>query len=415
VITRYNETKTPNISSVTVEMSRPNLRTSSQPGFVMRDFALEGYFSRWQATAEHQLAASDSETHSVAELLGMACDEDRHRWETLRLGYTDPRGADWLRETITSGYQTITAEAVRCFAGAQEGIFTVMHALLGADDHAIIVTPNYQSAETIPAGICAVTGVALDPARGWSLDIGAVAAAIRSNTRLISINFPNNPTGKILERDRFDALIKFCRQRGIWLFSDEVYRLIERDLAQRLPAVADVYERGISLGAVSKPYGLPGLRVGWIACRSAEALQQLDRVRAYLSICNAGPSEVLAQIALRAADRLLCRNREIADRNLALLTRFLARHTDLFDWHLPDGGVVGYPRYRHVEGVEAFCSRLIEQHGILLLPASVYRSELLPTPTDRFRIGFGRRDFAAGLAAMETALADPAKALRRTG
>jgi aspartate/methionine/tyrosine aminotransferase len=381
----------------------------------MRDFALEAYFSRWQSTAKHQLAASDSETLSLAELVATADEEDRCRWENLRLGYTDPRGALWLRETIAGGYETATPDAVRCFAGAQEGIFTAMQALLDANDHAIVVVPNYQSAETIPSGICAVTGVGLDPARGWSLDMDAVAAATRPNTRLISINFPNNPTGKILERDRFDALVAFCRRRGIWLFSDEVYRLIERDPILRLPAAVDAYERGVSLGAVSKPFGLPGLRVGWLACRSEEAIQRFDRLRTYLSICNAAPSEVLAQIALKAGDRLLTRNRAIADQNLALLARLFAQHEDLFDWHVPDGGVVGYPRYRLAEGVEAFCTRLVEQHGVLLLPASVYRSELLPTPVDRFRIGFGRQDFAPGLAAMEAALHRSKAPMRRAG
>jgi aspartate/methionine/tyrosine aminotransferase len=381
----------------------------------MRDFALEAYFSRWQSTAKHQLAASDSETLSLTELVAAADEEDRCRWERLRLGYSDPRGAPWLRETIAGGYETATADAVRCFAGAQEGIFTAMQALLDADDHAIVIVPNYQSAETIPSAICAVTGVGLDPARGWSLDIDAIAAAARPNTRLISINFPNNPTGKILEREHFDALVALCRRRGIWLFSDEVYRLIERDPILRLPAAVDAYERGISLGAVSKPFGLPGLRVGWLACRSEEAMQRFDRVRTYLSICNAAPSEVLAQIALKAGDRLLARNRAIADQNLALLARFFAQLDDLFDWHVPDGGVVGYPRYRGAEGVEAFCKRLVEQYGVLLLPASVYRSELLPTPADRFRIGFGRQDFAPGLTAMEAALRRSKAPMRRAG
>ena len=373
-------------------------------GFPMRDFALEAYFARWQSAARYQLAASDSETLSLVELLVTAEEEDRRRWETLRLGYIDPRGADWLRATIAEAYETVTAASIRCCAGAQEGIFAITQALLGADDHAIVVTPNYQSAESVPAGICSVTGVGLDPADGWSLDIEALIAATRPNTRLISINFPNNPTGKILERDRFDMLVGFCRDRGIWLFSDEVYRLIERDEALRLPAAVDAYERGISLGGLSKPYGLPGLRVGWIACRDEGALRLFDRVRSYLSICSAGPSEALAQIALKAGDRLLARNRCIAKENLKLVTRFFAERDDLFEWRQPDGGVVGYPRYRHPEGVEAFCRRLVAQHGVMLLPASIYRSQLLPTPMDRFRIGFGRQDFAMGLAAMATAL-----------
>jgi aspartate/methionine/tyrosine aminotransferase len=378
---------------------------------LVRDLVLEIYFSRWRSAARHQLTSSDSETLSLAELLGTADAEDLRRWETLELGYTDPRGTLWLRETIAGGYESVTAESVLCFAGAQEGIYAAMHALLGADDHAVVVTPNYQSTETIPLALCAVTGVALDPARGWTLDIDAVAAATRPNTRLISVNFPNNPTGKILERDRFDALVALCRQRGTWLFSDEIYRLIERDSAMRLPAVADVYERGISLGSVSKSYGLPGLRVGWIACRDLGLLRRMERVKHYLSNCVAAPSELLAQIAMKAGDRIVARNRLIAERNLALLNTFFAEHDDLFDWHVPDGGVVGYPRYDGAEGVENFCGRLVQEQGVLLLPASIFQSDVSPAPQDRFRIGFGRGDLAAALAAMKSGLpqASPSK------
>src|SRR5258708_2121378 len=160
----------------------------------MRDFALEVYFSRWEHIARHQLAASDSETQTLSDLLAMADADERHEWEMLRLGYTDPRGSSALRSAIADGYAHAD---VLCFSGAQEGIHTAMHALLDCDDQAIIVLPNYQSAETIPSGLCAVTGAVLDPAEGWSLDIDSVAAAIRPNTSLIAINFPNNPTGKI--------------------------------------------------------------------------------------------------------------------------------------------------------------------------------------------------------------------------
>ena len=349
----------------------------------------------------------------MAELLSNADVEDLRRWETVQLGYTDPRGSPWLRELIAEGYDSVTAASILCFAGAQEGIYAAMHALLGADDHAIVITPNYQSTETIPLGFCAVTGVALDTARGWTLDIDAVAAAIRPNTRLVSINFPNNPTGKILERDRFDALVALCRRRGIWLFSDEIYRLIERDAAMRLPAAVDAYERGISLGCVSKSYGLPGLRVGWIACRDPGLLRRMERVKHYLSNCVAAPSELLAQIAMKAGDRILARNRLIAERNLALLNTFFAEHRDLFDWHVPDGGVVGYPRYDGAEGVEAFCARLVEEQGVLLLPASIFRSDVAPAPQDRFRIGFGRGDLPAGLAAMKAGLHQASPSKRR--
>ncbi|HUH84685.1 MAG TPA: pyridoxal phosphate-dependent aminotransferase [Stellaceae bacterium] len=370
----------------------------------LRDFDLEVYFSRWLPVARHHLTASDSETLTLSALLGLGDASDRRAWESLSLGYINARGTDRLRRAIAAGYSDLGAGDVLCFAGAQEAIHTAMHTLLAPDDHAIVVTPNYQSMETIPKGLCAVSGVALDPGQGWSLDIDSVAAAVRPQTRLIAINFPNNPTGKILERERFQALVALCERRGIWLFSDEVYRLIERDPAMRLPAAVDVSERGLSLGSLSKSFGLPGLRVGWIACRDRALLERMGRVKHYLSICNAAPGELLAAIALESADRILARNRRIAAENIGRLNHFFDAHRELFHWYVPDGGVVGYPRYTGADGVEAFCARLIERHGVLLLPASVYRSDLAATPVDRFRIGFGRSDLAAGLDALRAGL-----------
>ena len=381
---------------------------------VVRELALEVYFSRWRSAARHHLTSSDSETLSMGELLNLAAAEDLRRWERLELGYTEPRGPPALRQVIAAAsYESVTADHVLCFAGAQEGIFAAMQALLEPHDHAIVITPNYQSTETIPLGRCAVTGVALDPEAGWTLDIDAVAAAIRPNTRLVSINFPNNPTGKILERERFAALIALCRHRGLWLFSDEIYRLIERDPALRLPAAVDAYERGISLGCLSKSYGLPGLRVGWIACRDKALLGGMEGVKHYLSNCVAAPSEFLAELAIKAGDRILARNRLIAGQNLELVGKFFGANAGLFDWHVPDGGVVGYPRYKGSEGVEAFCARLVEEQGVLLLPASIFRSDVAQSPEDRFRIGFGRRDFPTGLAAIGMGLRQASRSLRR--
>lgn len=365
------------------------------------DFRLETYFSRWEFAARYNLAASDAQSMRLSALLALASPEDRERFDTLHLGYTQTYGDPELRQTIAGLYEAREAHDVLCFAGAEEGLYVAMKVLLAPGDHAIVVTPNYQSAETVPASLCDVSGVALDPHDDWSLDIDAVAAAIRPNTRLVSINFPHNPTGKILERERFDALVDLCRRHGLWLFSDEVYRELGPTGAVHLPAAVDAYERGVSLGVMSKAYGLPGLRIGWIACRDRDVLQRMERYKHYLSICNAGPSEVLAMIALKARDTILARIRATIDGNLDLLDRFFARWTDRFEWHRPDGGCVAYPRYLGAEGVEAFADRLVEDAGVLLLPASNYASTLMPTPTDRFRIGFGRSDCAQALDAFE--------------
>ncbi|KQV44625.1 aminotransferase [Rhizobium sp. Root268] len=366
----------------------------------MRDFALEAYMSKWEFVARYNLTGSNAESLRLPDLIAMADDSEREEFENLSLSYTQTYGAPALRAEIARTYATVAPEDVICFAGAEEGIYIAMKVLLQPEDHAIVVTPNYQAAETIPLSICAVSGVALDEDDDWSLDIGKVEAAIRPNTKLISINFPNNPTGKIIPRETFDALVALCRKHSIWLFSDEVYRLIERAPELRLPQAADVYERGLSLNVMSKAYGLPGLRIGWIACTDRALLQRFERYKHYLSICNSAPSEVLARIALRNRETVLARTRGVVEGNIALLDDFFASYRHLFDWKRPDGGCVAFIRYKGAEGVETFTQKLVEQAGVFFLPSSVYRSDLGPVPQDRLRIGFGHLDLPEGLAAL---------------
>lgn len=365
---------------------------------LLPDFKLETYFSRWEFTARYHLTASDAESMTLRELLDMGDAADAEAFDQLWLGYTQTFGAPDLRETIATTYDRQNAQNILCFAGAEEGIYIACHALLGAGDHAIVVTPNYQAAETIPLSICEVTGVPLDPQHNWCLDLDRVAAAIRPNTKLVSINFPHNPTGKILAPEVLDGLIALCRTHGLWLFSDEVYRLLGPDPARHLPQVADVYERGLSLNVMSKSYGLPGLRIGWIACQDRDLLVRMERMKHYLSICNSGPSEHLARIALKHRERILARNNQLVRDNLTLLDAFFAEFPALFEWRLPDGGCVGYPRYIGPGTVDDFTTALVEQSGVLLLPSGIYSSDLGPTPSDRFRIGFGRAGLAQGLA-----------------
>lgn len=374
----------------------------------MRDFALEVYFSKWEFTAKYNLAGSDGENMKLGELLELASPEDREAFENVSLGYTETWGAPALRTEIAKTYDTVKPEHVLCFAGAEEAIYTAMHVLLQRGDHVIVISPNYQAAETIPLSICEVSAVPLDIERNWDLDIEKVKAALRPNTKLISVNFPHNPTGKIVPRATFDALIEICRRRGIWFFSDEVYRLLERDPALRLPQAVDLYERAVSLNVMSKAYGLGGLRVGWLACRDREALVRLEHFKHFLSICNSAPSEVLARIALKARQHILTRNVQVIRENLAVLDGFFAEFSHLFHWHVPEGGCVSFIRYKGKDGVEAFTGRMVEECGVLLLPASVFRSELAPVPDDCLRVGFGRSHVPKGVEVMRDWL-------RRTG
>lgn len=365
------------------------------------EFKLETHFSKWEFKARYHLCASDAQSMSLPELLAIATPKDRDAFENMWLGYTETFGAPDLRETIAETYDKSSASDILCFAGASEGIFAANAVLLDKDSHAIVVTPNYQSHETLPQTICDVSTVALDPSDNWSLDIDQVATAIKPNTKLITINFPHNPTGTILPLDRYRALIALCRQHGIYILHDEIFHGLGPTGTTHLPFVADEYERGLSLNVTSKAYGLPGLRIGWIACLDKGVLQKMEKMKHYLSICNSAPSERLAIIALKNRDRILARNCEIVDSNIPKWDALFARYSEVFSWKKPDGSCMAFPHYTGKGGVEQFTQRLVETSGVLLLPGSVYASQPGTTPENHFRIGLGREGLDEGLAAID--------------
>jgi len=362
----------------------------------MRNFALETYFSKWEFSAKYHMTASDAQAMTIAELLELA-NISPDTLSDLHLGYTETWGAPSLRAAIAKTYDNMSADNIICFAGAEEGVYTAMRVLLEKADHAIVVVPNYQAAETLPLQICEVSGVKLDPDNNWHLDLDDIRRSIRPNTKLISVCFPNNPSGAIIPSADYAELINICRQHGLYLFNDEVYRLVELDESKRIDQSADVYEKALSLNVMSKAYGLPGLRIGWIASQDKDVLQKLERYKHYLSICNSAPSERLAEIALGVRHKLLQRNRSLMSENIKKLDAFFDDFSELFEWQHPDGSCVAFPRFTGRGGVEKFCKDLVEETGVLLLPASIYWSELMDTPVDRFRIGFGRANMDDGL------------------
>ena len=356
----------------------------------MKNFELEVFFSQWEFKAKYHLTASDMQSMTLIELLALANQEDRDAYDNLWLGYTQTYGLPELRREIAQTYDKMQDQNILCFSGAEEGIYTAMRTLLKPEDHAIIIVPYYQAAETIPLSICQVSGVALDAQNDWNLDIDAICGALRPNSKMISINFPNNPTGKIISKEDQLKLVDLAREFDLYIFSDEVYRGIESSDDKRLPQIADIYEKGLSLNVMSKAYGLPGLRIGWIACQNLDLLQQMERYKHFLTICNSAPSERLALIALKARDVILTKNRKLLSENAQKLETFFSEFPDIFRWTRPDGGAVGYPKYLKDTDCNQFCADLLDETGIMLLPPRIYNSQLLPTPQDHFRVGFGR-------------------------
>ena len=288
------------------------------------------------------------------------------------------------------------------FAGAEEAMFWAMQELAGPGGHAIVTLPNYQSMESVPLATGAdVSGLALDPDAGWALDLDALTALLRPETRLVAVNFPNNPTGALPDPATWAALAALCEERGIVLFCDEVYRGLEPAGTPPLRQAADLSASAVSMGVMSKAYGLPGLRIGWLASRDRALLARLERRKHYTSICNAAPSELIATAALRRGPEIRARNRAIIDANLPVFDAFFARWEDRFAWEHPQAGCVCFPRYLGADGADAFCHDLVEQAGVVLLPASIYASALGAVPPDRFRIGVGRRDPEPALDALD--------------
>ena len=374
---------------------------------VLPDFALETYFSKWEFAAEHHLTASDAESMTVAELLAFGTDADRHAYENLHLGYTPTWGTDALRQAIADSYDGAEATNVLGFAGAGEALFWAMQLFTEPGDHVIVNVPNYQSIESIPvaAGVD-VEGLPLWSGHGadlrWTLDLDRFAAMLRPETTLVSVNFPNNPTGFVPDHDTWLAFNQLCHERGVRVVSDEVYRGVELDPARTLPAASEINPSALSISVTSKAYGLPGLRVGWVVSDDVAALRALEKAKHYTSICNSAPSELLATICLQNGQQIMERNRAICAANDVAVIDFMADHDELFDYESPDGGCVTFPRYLGADGVEEFCRRAVEEAGVFLLPASIYTSGLSEVPTDRFRIGIGRRNVPEALDALRS-------------
>ena len=373
-------------------------------------FELEVFFGKYEFSTPYLLAQSDCEAMSIEALLHFEPDAAKAQREFLNtsLGYGENNGRPELRRAVADLYTGMTEENVVLFTGAQEGIFACMNTLLEPGDHVVCMFPAYQSLyEVARSAGCKVDLWHLRQTdAGWQADLDELAALVRPDTKAIVLNTPHNPTGFTLDKAQTENLCALARKHGAWIFCDEVYRGLGwnacagkaegGETAEAAPWIADAYERGISLGVLSKAYGLPGLRVGWLACKDAGLMEGIARYKNYLSICGATPSEALALVALRHGPDLLEKNRRIIAENLQTADAFFARHAQLFTYNRPQAGPIGFPRMQVSELMSDFCERLAHEAGVLLLPGSVYGIK-----EPYFRMGYGRKTFAAHLAKFE--------------
>lgn len=364
------------------------------------DFALERYFARWEFAVRHLLCASDVEAWSMAELVGLMDDESRALWDGLRLGYTESTGHPLLRREIAGLYETVEPDDVLVFAGAEEAIFCLLNVLVGPGDHVLVAWPGYQSLYEVARAAGATVGLhALREEDGWALDVDRLRRSIHPNTKAVIVNAPHNPTGMLPSREEWAELAAACDEAGAILIADEVYRFLEYDEAERLPAGADVAAGGVSIGVMSKSFAMPGLRIGWLASRDRSLLERCAALKDYTTICSAAPSEILAIAGLRAREPVLARSRALVLENLERIDRLFAERADTFAWVRPRAGSVGFPRLLRDGPIDRFAAELVEAEGVLLLPASTFGFG-----GDHFRIGLGRTDLPEAVGGLEAFL-----------
>jgi aspartate/methionine/tyrosine aminotransferase len=330
-------------------------------------FALERWFAEVEHDADIMLAESGIRSLSA----------DRFDTDPGELGYVIPTNGDPdLRANVAGRYDR-TADEVLCTCGAQEANFLAFVSLVGADDHAVCVTPTYQSLHELPRTLGSVTTVDLTPPR-WTLDVDAVADAVQSNTRLLVLNNPNNPTGRYHAEETVAALYDVAEEADAYLLCDEVYRQLADE---PLPPVASMGPHGLSTTSLTKAYGLAGARFGWLV-GDREVVERAWRWKDYTTISPSLFGQHVARQALGRRERTILReNRELVRDHHDRVADWVADHG--LSWHDPVGvnGFVTVP-----EGFrdgEAFCRAVVEQESVVLAPGNAFGYP------GYFRIGFG--------------------------
>ena len=354
----------------------------------LREFFLEDFYEKHEFSTTYLLSQSDCESMTVNELLNMEPGAKERFMET-QLGYTEAKGSPELRQHIAALYKHCKRDDILVHAGAEEAIFNFMQVLLSAGEHVVYMSPAYQSLYEVAASIgCEVSPWPLRQGKsGWTLDMDELLTLIKPNTKLLVINTPHNPTGYSLSDEELRCIADIARERGIFVFCDQVYKGLEWD-GQEHSWMSDIYENAVSLGVMSKAYGLPGLRIGWIATRSKDVYEKMLKYKYYTTICSSAPSEFLSVVALKHSAAILKRNVSIIKENIDYAEPFFTKFTDAFVNNVPAAGPIAFHKLKITSGIRAFCEDLIRIKGVLLLPGDVYEAD-----GGFFRMGYGRKNF----------------------
>ena len=369
----------------------------------IKDFGVEMWMNAYENDCAYNLAETCVESLTVEQLLELGGCREQAVADILgmKLTYGAIEGSPRLRMLIAGLYEKQTPENVITAHGAIGANHLVIEALAGPGDEVVSVLPTYQQHYSIPEALGAEVHILpLRSGNAFLPDLDELRGMVNKNTKLICINNPNNPTGALMEREFLQEVAGIARSVDAWLLCDEVYRGLNHEGEPFTASVADLYEKGISTGSMSKTFSLAGLRLGWIAGPKA-LLEQVSRHRDYSTIICGMIDEYLAGIALEHKEAVVARNRAIVTGNLAVLERWLKGQPKL-SFVKPRAGTTAFLKMEFDMPSADFCRGLLTEKGVLLVPGSVMDRE------GYLRIGYANTPevIAAGLDKMGEYLAE---------
>jgi len=352
-------------------------------------FTLERFFSQTEFNVRYNLAASAIQAWSLRELLSLANDPDlQFSLFATRLGYTEAQGNLELRQEISRLYSTPTnPDQVFVTIGAIEANYLLLSSLLEPGDRFIVQTPGYQQLSQVGIDLGA-TALPWPYCEGKGFDVQEFEALLEQKPSLVMLNTPHNPTGFVFSPDEMKQIADLCLDRGIILLSDEVYRELGETVA---PSMREYSSQAVSIGSMSKSYGLAGLRVGWMV-GPPEILARCATKRDYTTLCSPSIGQQLALTALRHRTKIWDRNRQLRLRNITLLENVF-KEVPTLRWQKPKAGVVAWVGYS-TEMTSEQLGWELHSRGVLVAPGIFFGQE------GHFRLGFGGNscEFKAGLA-----------------
>jgi aspartate/methionine/tyrosine aminotransferase len=351
-------------------------KTAKEKKMKIRNFGVEIWMNEYETKCELNLAETCVESLTVAELLDMAgIDDIAQQLLPLKLTYGAIEGSVRLRTLVAGLYEDQKVENVVTTHGAIGANALVHQTLVEAGDRVISVLPTYQQHYSIPESIGAdIQILKLTEMTGFLPDLEELKRLATPGTKLIAINNPNNPTGSLMNRAYLERIVEIARACGAWILCDEVYRGTDQQGDDGMTAsIADLYERGISTGSMSKTYSLAGLRLGWIVA-PAELIRAVSIHRDYNTISVGMLDDHFAAIALENKDKILERSHRITRTNLAILSEWVDGEP-LISWVKPKSGTTALLKFDLPISSREFCIRLLEETGVMLTPGSAMDME----------------------------------------